>query len=129
MKSRSNAIVLIVAACVVAAIGFWIWPRTFTRPSQDQHGRPPGLVESARVAGMNFRMNFLPNEQGEQFKINFYDHGCGVAVADVDGDGWDDIYMLNQLGPNALLKNQGNGTFVDIAEQAGVAFGDRICVG
>lgn len=87
-----------------------------------------GFREVALESGLDFRMAFLPNEQGERFKVNLYDHGAGVAVADYDGDGDDDIYFLNQLGPNALYENQGNGTFVDVTEGAGVGLGDRICV-
>src|SRR5207249_376324 len=49
--------------------------------------------------------------------------------ADFDGDGHDDIYFCNQLGPNALYRNQGDGTFADVAAAAGVALGDRVCVG
>ena len=74
-------------------------------------------------------MNFLPAEQGEKFKINLYDHGCGVAVGDFDGDGHDDVYFVNQLGPNALYRNKGDGTFEDVTDKAGVGLGDRVCVG
>ena len=90
-----------------------------------------GFRERARESGITFRMNFLPAEQGEKFKINLYDHGCGVAVGDFDGDGHDDIYFLNQLGPNALYRNKGDGsgTFEDATAKAGVALGDRVCVG
>jgi len=84
--------------------------------------------DRAIESGITFRMNFLPKEQGEKFKINLYDHGCGVVVGDYDGDGHDDLYFLNQLGPNALYKNKGDGTFVDVTRQAGVGVGDRICV-
>lgn len=87
-----------------------------------------GFEERASAAGIDFRMNFLPNEQGEKFKINLYDHGCGVAVGDCDGDGKEDIYFVNQLGKNALYRNRGDGTFEDITDKAGVALGDRICV-
>jgi hypothetical protein len=87
-----------------------------------------GFRDIAREAGITFRMAFLPGEQGENFKINLYDHGCGVAVGDYDGDGFDDIYFVNQLGPNALFRNQGDGTFVDVTQEAGVAVGDRVCV-
>jgi len=74
-------------------------------------------------------MSFLPNEQGEKFKTNLYDHGCGVAVADYDGDGDDDVLFLNQLGPNALYRNRGDGTFDDVTREAGpLALDDRIKV-
>jgi tetratricopeptide (TPR) repeat protein len=46
----------------------------------------------------------------------------GVAVADVDGDGLDDLYVAEPSGlPNRLFHNNGDGTFVDVSEQAGVA--------
>ncbi len=85
--------------------------------------------EIAEDAGLRFRMAFLPGEQGAQFKINLYDHGCGVAVADVDRDGDEDVYFCNQLGRNALFLNDGHARFTDVTERAGVGLGDRICVG
>ena len=85
--------------------------------------------DSARESGITFRMSFLASEQGENFKINLYDHGCGVVVGDFDGDGFDDIYFLNQPGPNALFRNKGDGTFEDVTAKAGVGLGDRVCVG
>jgi enediyne biosynthesis protein E4 len=66
-------------------------------------------------------MNFLSGEQGEKFKFNPYDHGCGVAVADYDGDGHDDVYFTNELGENPLYRNNGDGTFTDVTEKAGLA--------
>src|SRR6266478_4129275 len=88
-----------------------------------------GFQERAREAGIAFRMHSLPKEQGEPFHINLYDHGSGLAVGDYDNDGRDDIYFLNQLGPNALYRNVGDGSFVDVTAKAGVAIGNRISVG
>lgn len=89
-----------------------------------------GFQEMSDDANLRFRMHFLPGEQGLTFKINLYDHGCGLAVGDIDGDGYDDVYFLNQLGPNALYRNQGDGTFEDVTAAAGpVALDDRVCVG
>ena len=45
----------------------------------------------------------------------------GIAVADIDNDGWDEIYVLQPGGlPNRLYKNDGNGHFHDIAREAGL---------
>jgi hypothetical protein len=46
--------------------------------------------------------------------------GMGVCTADVDGDGYEDIYVTD-LGQNRLYHNNRDGTFTDIAVQAGVA--------
>jgi len=49
--------------------------------------------------------------------------GASVSVADVNDDGWPDLYLTNsRFGlPNALYLNRGDGTFVDVARAAGVA--------
>src|SRR5438132_14185290 len=117
-----------------AAIYFWK-DRPAAPDVPGKQASHAGFRDLAREAGITFHMDFLPGEQGEKFKVNLYDHGCGVAVADFDGDGFDDIYFVNQLGPNALYRNQGDGTFTDVTEQAGfgpedhVGLGDRVCVG
>jgi hypothetical protein len=59
-------------------------------------------------------------------------YGLGACAADVDNDGWLDLY-ITAFGPNALYRGNGNGTFTDITKNAGVgstlwstscAFGD-----
>jgi hypothetical protein len=48
--------------------------------------------------------------------------GLGVAVGDIDGDGWPDIFVANDGVRNFLYRNRGNGTFADITYGAGVGF-------
>ena len=48
--------------------------------------------------------------------------GMGVCTADVDGDGWEDLYVT-ALGGNRLYRNHRDGTFVDVTELAGVTVG------
>ncbi len=49
-----------------------------------------------------------------------FGYGQGVSVADYDNDGWPDLYVT-AYGGNHLLRNNRNGTFTDVTEQAGVA--------
>jgi tetratricopeptide (TPR) repeat protein/peroxiredoxin len=52
--------------------------------------------------------------------IDIYGHN-GVSVGDIDGDGFDDLYVCQPGGlPNRLYRNRGDGTFEDITEAAGV---------
>ncbi len=48
--------------------------------------------------------------------------GLGVAFCDIDGDGDTDLYVANDLVRNFLYRNNGDGTFTDIAYGAGVGF-------
>jgi len=56
---------------------------------------------------------------------------AGVAIFDFNNDGWQDIYFVNgakipelvKTGPeyyNRLYRNNGDGTFSDVTDQAGV---------
>ena len=48
----------------------------------------------------------------------------GVALLDYNSDGWMDLFVANDTEPNRLYKNNGNGTFIDEAVTAGVAFSE-----
>ena len=63
------------------------------------------------------------------------DMGSGAAWGDYDGDGDPDLYLVNESGPltrteaeteasparSALYRNEGNGAFTDVTEEAGLA--------
>lgn len=51
--------------------------------------------------------------------------GLGVAWLDFDGDGWEDIFVANDLSPFFLWRNNHDGTFREAATESGVAYGDR----
>jgi tetratricopeptide (TPR) repeat protein len=52
--------------------------------------------------------------------IDIYGHN-GVSIGDVDGDGFDDLYVCQPAGlPNRLFRNRGDGTFEDITAASGV---------
>jgi len=49
----------------------------------------------------------------------------GVTAADFDGDGWDDIYVANDRTENFLFRNKHDGTFEEVANDTGTAFGQN----
>ena len=51
-------------------------------------------------------------------------YSLGVCAADYDNDGDLDVFVANDSTPNFLFQNQGNGTFKEMALEAGVAFND-----
>jgi enediyne biosynthesis protein E4 len=79
------------------------------------------------ASGITFRHKAV-DDAAKNWKPAHYDHGSGMAVADVDGDARLDIYFVNQLGANALFRNLGGGRFADITTQAGVAMEGKISV-
>jgi hypothetical protein len=56
--------------------------------------------------------------------LNFCGWGYGVAIADYNNDGWEDIYITGYHG-SALYHNNHDGTFTDVTAKAGVANADR----
>src|SRR2546422_8867129 len=68
------------------------------------------------------------DDAAKNYKAVHYDHGNGLTVADVAGDGRLDIYFVNQLGGNQLWRNLGHSKFENITAAAGVGLEDRICV-
>jgi hypothetical protein len=56
--------------------------------------------------------------------LNNASKALGVALIDYDADSWPDLFVANDTQPNKLYRNNGNGTFSDIAVAAGVAFSE-----
>ena len=54
----------------------------------------------------------------------FAGRGLGVVAADLDADGLTDLYVANDLDPNFLFRNRGDGTFEEIGTIAGCAYSE-----
>src|SRR5213594_3894480 len=93
-------------------------PQDFARGAADTH--PLGVrTESPASYNMLYRNNGdgtftdVSREAGILRQIGY---GLGVVVADVNGDGWPDLYISNDVAPNDVLYiNNGDGTFTDRA--------------
>ena len=85
------------------------------------------FTDALASTGISFRGHIV-DDAGKTYKAVHYDHGSGIAVADVDGDGLIDIYFVSQAGGNQLWKNLGGGKFGNITDQAGVAMMGKVSV-
>ncbi|MCP3904664.1 MAG: hypothetical protein GY715_13640 [Planctomycetes bacterium] len=96
---------------------------------------PRGVVDSAPAAPGRFREVAAEAGIDHRHAKPVLDHqldnimpwlctvGAAAATADYDGDGWLDLYVTDSRKgrPNRLYRNNGDGTFTDVAEVAGVA--------
>lgn len=85
------------------------------------------FTDRLAASGITFKHRIV-DDAGKTYKAAHYDHGNGLVIADVDGDGLIDIYFVTQVGGNQLWKNLGGGKFQDITASAGVAVPGRIGV-
>jgi enediyne biosynthesis protein E4 len=83
--------------------------------------------DSVAESGITF-FNYVVDDAARFHKPVHYDHGTGIAAADVDGDGLEDLYFVNQLTGSQLWKNLGGGRFRNLNSVAGVALADRVGV-
>jgi len=86
------------------------------------------FTDKVKQSGITF-VSHIVDDAAKSYQKAHYDHGTGIAVADVDGDGLYDIYFVSQTGGNQLWKNLGGGKFRNITAEAGVAVPGRISVG
>ena len=85
------------------------------------------FTDQVAESGITFRHRIV-DDAGKNYKAAHYDHGNGIAIADVDGDGLSDIYFVSQVGGNRSLAEPGGGKFEDITATAGVASPARSAV-
>lgn len=85
------------------------------------------FTDRTDASGIRF-VNRVVADAARDFKFNHYDHGNGLAAADVDGDGLYDLYFVNQVGGNELWRNLGGGRFEDVTARAGVGLKGRVGV-
>ena len=86
------------------------------------------FTDRIEESNIGFR-NRVVDDAAISYKAAHYDHGNGVAAADVNGDGLEDLYFTTQLGVSQLWRNLGNGKFVDSTREAGVGLPDHVAVG
>ena len=103
----------------------------FTRTALPSKLYPPSFTDTATQAGVNVSRQMVEIcPPGLPVHMN---GGAGVAVADYDGDGLEDIFVADMAGLGHLWRNEGDGTFTDqtaaadipsVIRESGVSFAD-----
>lgn len=96
------------------------WPDLyFTQGTEWPHGENQPQP-SDRFTDKLFRnRNATFTEVGNVSNTLCRDYGQGCAVGDFNNDGFDDLYVAN-IGRNRLYSNQGDGTFMEVTDTAGI---------
>ncbi len=91
----------------------------------DQVLEAEALGPARRSIHEEFVLEYLLDPDGFQLPTPYFDPQSadrhpGVAVTDLDGDGFDDVYVMARWGPNQFFRNRGDGTFEEIAGTIGL---------
>lgn len=86
---------------------------------QNFSGEPDRLLRN-RGVGADGNVSF-EDVSGRAGILSEYGSGLGVVSGDFDEDGWQDLYVANDLMPNVMWRNRGDGTFSNEALMAGCA--------
>ncbi len=79
------------------------------------------IFEKAETTGVDFVNTLTESDDFNIIDYLYFYNGGGVAVGDINGDGWVDIYLSGNQVKNKLYLNKGNLQFEDITDKAGVA--------
>lgn len=112
----SRRTLMLGSAGIIAAVG----AARFTISERSPTQALPTFSDVTKQAGITFRHKSHRRLDAIQ---------AGAAFFDYNGDGKPDIFLTNANGSNALYRNNGDGTFTDVTEEAGVADPDAISVG
>ena len=100
------------------------------RPASEDPGRSPAAELAFSEATAEAGIRFLHANGARGGRLLPETMGSGVAVLDVDGDGWPDLFFVNGATRGedgearaALYRNLGSGRFVEVAEGGGAADG------
>ncbi|XP_030589268.1 cartilage acidic protein 1a [Archocentrus centrarchus] len=81
---------------------------------------PHAIIEMDEAASDVAKGIIALSDVAAEVGVNRHTGGRGVVVGPILSESMSDVFCDNENGPNFLFKNNGDGTFVDVARQAGV---------
>lgn len=86
---------------------------------ENKKGINPGAPDVFYLGDGKGRFREATRECGLELEKSLCSYG--VTFSDVDGDGWQDLLVANDMQPTNLFRNRGDGTFVEEGERRGFA--------
>ena len=130
-RKVARIVLVIVFVCLLAV------PLVMRRIAARREQTNNGIGASAALSRYGFHLEEVSKTSGINFthQAPTLDHrldhimpqvasmGAAVSVVDFNRDGWSDLYVTNsgEGSKNALFKNNGDGTFTDVAADLGIA--------
>jgi hypothetical protein len=71
--------------------------------------------------GIHFRNDIIETKSLNIFSYEYLYNGGGVAAADFNNDGWQDLFFVANQEPNKLYINRGKWSFEEVTQRASVA--------
>ena len=89
-------------------------PASLTRRlRRSLHEEAAAKMIQERTPGQQMLQRLFP-----EFDVSSWMRHPGLSVVDFDGDGFDDIFITRRVGANTLLRNCGDGSFLDATQQS-----------
>ncbi len=102
----------------------WIASGCTSLPSdQDQNQKPNSQLFTplaSSVTGIDFQNSLVETQEANYYQYMYLYIGGGVAAADFNKDGREDLFFVSNSEENKLYLNQGNLSFIDYTEAAGI---------
>jgi hypothetical protein len=100
------------------AIGALPWVEGPGHRLMEVRPNPAGKIGFTSEPATRTGIGFTNELRGDLYLTNAVAHnGAGLAIGDVDGDGWQDVYLCGLQNPNRLYRNLGNWRFEEIQLQ------------
>jgi enediyne biosynthesis protein E4 len=125
MMTRRECLRWLLSAPLVATAGCKQSPNETAKSGRKPIPGGPVFQDVTQQSGLHF-----VHSVGQRSRLLPEDMGSGLAWGDFDNDGFPDLYVVNQCGAygsgrqdgpgNRLYHNNGNGTFTDVTESAGL---------
>jgi hypothetical protein len=83
------------------------------------------LFTKMENTGINFENKVEDGAKENSFLFRNFYNGGGVAIGDINNDGFADVFLTSNTGANKLYLNKGNFDFEDISYKAGIIKDDK----